>query len=85
MPVNIKPIRKDLAKVLSKHNLLRKFEKQIALFQDNPYYPSLRTEILEPKHLKIYSFRIDRKYRAVFVYLGKNIVEVIDINRHYND
>lgn len=85
MPTIVKPLRKDLVTALKRHNLIRKFEKQIALFQNNLYYPSLHTEILEPKHLKLYSFRIDRKYRAIFVYLGKNTIEVIDINCHYND
>lgn len=85
MPVKIKPLREDLITVLVKHNLLRKLEKQVALFQSNPHYPSLHTEILEPKHLKIYSFRVDRKYRAIFVYLGKNTIEIVDINCHYND
>ncbi len=28
---------------------------------------------LEPKHLKVYSFRIDRKYRAIFIIInGEN-------------
>lgn len=85
MPINIKPIRKDLEKILVKHSLARKFAKQINLFQNNPYHPSLRTEILEPKKLKLYSFRLDRKYRAIFIYCGENTVEIIDINCHYGD
>ena len=85
MPVTIRPLRKDLVSTLKRYGLVRKFEKQILLFQGNPHYPSLHTEILEPKNLMVYSFRIDRKYRAIFIYLGKNTIEIVDINCHYND
>jgi len=68
---------------LKKHNLVKKFVKQAGLFCQNPCYPSLNTEILEPRQLKIYSFRIDSKYRAVFVFFDKNTVEIVDINLHY--
>lgn len=85
MAIDIKPLRKDLQKTLTKHSLVSKFKKQIKLFQNNPYHPSLHTEILEPKKLKLYSFRLDLKYRAVFVYCGKNTIEIIDINCHYRD
>lgn len=85
MPINIRPLRGDLKKILTKHNLARKFAKQTKLFQNNPYHPSLHTEILEPKRLKLYSFRLDRKYRAIFIYRGENTVEIIDINCHYRD
>ena len=83
MPISIKALRKDLKATLVKHNLMAKLEKQILLFQNNPRHPSLHTELLKPKHLKLYSFRLDRKYRAIFIYLGKNTVEIIDINCHY--
>lgn len=79
----IKPLRADLIDYLLKHNLTKKFEKQIKLFQNNPRHPSLNTEILEPKTLKLYSFRIDRKYRAIFILVSPDHAEVIDINDHY--
>lgn len=85
MPIVIKPIRNDLQKFLIKRNLFSRYRKQARLFETNPAHPSLHTEVLEPKNLRIYSFRIDRKYRAIFIYLGSNEIEVIDINRHYND
>jgi Txe/YoeB family toxin of Txe-Axe toxin-antitoxin module len=68
---------------LRKRNLIRKFKKQIKTFSQNPSYPSLKTEILEPKSLKIYSFRIDKKYRAIFVIVKANEIEIVDINDHY--
>jgi len=78
----IKPLRPDLNKYLKRHGLEKKFGKQLKLFQESPSHPSLNTELLEPKKLRIYSFRIDRKYRAIFIYRNGE-VEVIDINLHY--
>lgn len=79
----VKPLRNDLLKYLTKRNLHKKFNKQIKLFEKNPRHPSLNTERLEPKHLTVYSFRIDRKYRAIFIFIEKDNVEIIDINDHY--
>lgn len=81
MPV-VKPLRADLEKYLNKKGIRKKFEKQLKLFSEKINYPSLNTEVLEPKHLRIYSFRIDRKYRAYFIYQAEE-VEIIDINLHY--
>lgn len=78
----IKPLRDDLKKYLVRHGLEKKFVKQVRLFEEDIRYPSLHTEILEPKELRIYSFRINKKYRAIFVYIDGE-VEVIDINPHY--
>jgi plasmid maintenance system killer protein len=64
--MKIKPIRKDLTEYLNSHNLLKKFQKASTLFEENMRHPSLNTELLEPHHYGIYSFRIDKKYRALF-------------------
>lgn len=82
--MTVKPLRPDLAAYLKTHNLAKKFNKQIALFTVNPRYPSLHTEKLEPKILNLYSFRIDRKYRAIFMLINPDQIEIIDINDHYN-
>lgn len=81
--MKIKPLRDDLYGVLKKHKLERKFAKQKLLFEQNYRYPSLHTEKLEPKHLNIYSFRIDRKWRAIFVITKEKEAEIVDINPHY--
>lgn len=81
--MNILPLSKRLLKYLKAHNLTKRFEKQKLIFEANPFYPSLHTEILEPKHLKIYSFRISQQYRAIFIYSGNSEIEIIDINDHY--
>lgn len=81
--MQVKPLRPDLQKYIKNHNLSKKFSKQLNQFEKNPRHPSLRTEILIPKHLKIYSLRIDRKYRAIFILSNSNLAEIVDINDHY--
>lgn len=77
------PINKRLILCLQAHKLRGKFEKQKQLLEANPYHPSLNVELLEPKHLRLFSFRVDRKYRAIFIFVAPNIIEIIDINNHY--
>jgi len=81
--MQIKPIREDLEKYLKKHNLKKKFEKAKKLFEADPFYPSLNTEMLEPKERLIYSFRLDKKYRAIFIYIDENSIEIITFTNHY--
>lgn len=81
--MTIKPLRPDLQKYLIKHNLVLKFNKQIKTFKNNPRHPSLHTGTLEPKSLKLHSFRIDRKYRVVFGTTIDGKMEIVDINVHY--
>ncbi|KKQ91899.1 MAG: hypothetical protein UU16_C0030G0002 [Candidatus Woesebacteria bacterium GW2011_GWA2_40_7] len=82
--MRIKPLRQDLTSFLKKRNLTRKFARQSQVFVANPRHPSLNTEVLEPKNLRIYSFRVDKKYRAVFVFLTPDFIEIVDINNHYS-
>lgn len=77
-----KSLNLELLKYLRKHGLEKKFNRQLLILQDNFRHPSLHTEILEPRSRKVYSFRIDIKYRAIFV-VRKGEVEIIDINDHY--
>ena len=76
-------LRDDIKKYLRKHGLLRKWEMAKRLFENDPFYPSLNTELLEPKHRRIYSFRLDEKYRAIFIYLPEDKVEIIAVTKHY--
>ena len=69
--MKIKPLREDLKKYLQKHNLEKKWDKAKKLFENDPFYPSLNTELLEPKDRLIYSFRLDKKYRVIFIYRKK--------------
>ena len=77
------PVQEEIIEYLRKHQLLKKFKKQCEFLVTNPNHPSLNLEILEPKHLKLYSFRIDKKYRATFIFRGPDIVEILDANNHY--
>ncbi len=79
----IKPLREDLEKYLKKHTLEKKYKKAKELFEYNPFYPSLNTELLEPKERLIYSFRLDKKYRAIFIYVDNNTIEIIAFTNHY--
>ena len=81
--MKIKDLRDDLKSYLKKHNLEKKYYKAKTLFENDPFYPSLHTELLEPKERLIYSFRLDKKYRAIFIYVGKNEVEIVAITNHY--
>ena len=75
--------REDIKKYLEARNLLRKWEKAKKLFEENPEHPSLHTELMEPRHRLIYSFRIDKKYRALFICLSEKDIEVIAVTNHY--
>ena len=79
----IKPLRDDLEKYLKKHNLEKKYQKAKKLFEHDPFYPSLNTELLEPKERLIYSFRLDRKYRAIFIYVNTDTIEIVAFTNHY--
>ena len=81
--MKVLPIHKDISDYLKKHNLERKFFKQLNLFLMNVSYPSLEVELLEPKHLKFWSFRVDKRYRAIFIFRESNVIEVLDVNNHY--
>lgn len=81
--MRIGPLRDNLIEYLQKHNLLKQWDKRKYLFEQNPKLPGLNTELLEPKHLKLYSFRLTQKYRVIFIYTGNSEVDIIDINDHY--
>jgi len=81
--MRIRPLRDDIVEYLQKRNLVKQWEKRKYLFEQNPKLSGLNTELLEPKHLKLYSFRLTQKYRVIFVYVGNQEIEVIDINDHY--
>jgi len=82
MPV-ITELREDIREYIKKHGLLKKWHKAKSLFENNPSHPSLNTELLEPRHRGIYSFRIDVKYRALFICQTESIVEIIAVTKHY--
>jgi len=82
MPI-ILDLREDIEEYIKKHGLSKKWEKAKRLFENDPSHPSLNTELLEPKHRLIYSFRIDKKYRALFICLSEDTIEMLAVTRHY--
>ncbi|MDA1169024.1 MAG: hypothetical protein O3A36_01655 [bacterium] len=64
--MEIKPLRKDVLQYLHKHNLDKKWTKTKMLLEQNVRHPSLHVELLEPRWRGVYSFRLDRQYRAIF-------------------
>ena len=81
--MQVLPIHPEVEVFLKKRGLKKKFEKQKRLFEVSPFYPSLETDLLEPRQMKIWSFRLDRKYRVIFIFRNKETIEIIDINNHY--
>lgn len=80
--MELAPLRDDLRKFLRKRNLVKKWEKAEKLFQANVRYPSLSVELLEPRWRGIYSFRLDKKYRALF-FVKDSVAEIFQITKHY--
>ncbi len=81
--MKIKDLRDDIYEYIKTHNIVKKYEKAKKLFENDPFYPSLNTELLEPKDRLIYSFRLDKKYRAIFIYTDTNTIEIVAITNHY--
>jgi Txe/YoeB family toxin of Txe-Axe toxin-antitoxin module len=80
--MKVKPLKDEVVKYLKKHQLEKKFRKAQELFEQDVNHSSLNVEILEPKRLKVYSFRVDKKYRAIFITDGDEI-EIITVTNHY--
>lgn len=79
----ISDLRDDIEEYIAEHRLHKKWQKAKTMFEQNPFHPSLHTELLEPKHRLIYSFRLDRKYRAIFVAHSADVIEIIAVTKHY--
>lgn len=80
--MEIKVVSPKVYVYLDRHKLLSKWYKAVILFERNIKHPSLEVELLEPKKERIYSFRIDRKYRALFV-INHNTALVFRVTNHY--
>ena len=80
--MEIIPLTNKQEKYLKKYRLTNKFQKQINLLIDNPSHPSLNTEKLVPKNCGLYSFRIDKKFRAIFV-TDNQVIKIVALTNHY--
>ena len=81
--MEIKPLKPRLEKFLAEHQLNKKWKKAKNLFESDVRHPSLNVELLEPKWRGIFSFRLDKKYRALFFIDRNNQAEILQITKHY--
>ncbi|KKP72453.1 MAG: hypothetical protein UR68_C0015G0014 [Candidatus Roizmanbacteria bacterium GW2011_GWA2_35_19] len=82
--MEILPLSEKVKNKIEKQGLRRKFDKQTKLLINNLKHPGLNIELLEPREYGIYSFRIDIKHRALFVFRpDKQAVEILAITLHY--
>lgn len=63
-------------------SICRKVEKQEKLFRQNPLHPSLHIEKLEPRGRQIWSFRVDKRYRILFRFIGRDKALFLTIGPH---
>ncbi len=80
--MKLRPLEKHVLRRIKKWHLEKKWQKAITLFLTNSQHPSLNSELMKPKHRGIYSFRIDKKYRALYFIEGYEI-EIFQITKHY--
>ncbi len=80
--MQIQPLNKKVLKQIKKFGIERKCKKQISLLIENPLHPGLNMEKLEPRQVGLYSFRIDKSYRAIFR-IRNGIAEILLITQHY--
>jgi hypothetical protein len=80
--MEIKVVTPKVFRYLKERNLDDKWTKAVSLFESNIKHPSLNTELMAPKEEMIYSFRVDRKYRALFM-IKNSTAFVFRITNHY--
>lgn len=69
----------ELKKYLFKRGLVNKFQKQVKLFIQNPFHPSLHTELLEPRHLRFWSLRVGKRFRAIFIFRAPDKLRLLTL------
>ncbi len=82
--MTISSIDAQVQEYVSRRGLTSKFAKQLGFLESNPRHPSLNVELLEPRNKGIYSFRVDRKYRTLFIFRpDKQAIEILAVTDHY--
>ncbi|OGD53139.1 hypothetical protein A3J78_01025 [Candidatus Beckwithbacteria bacterium RBG_13_35_6] len=83
--VDVLPLNQKLIKKAQKLGVKRKLDKAIGFLSQNHRHPSLRVELLEPNQMGIWSFRLDKKIRALFIWRkDKKAIEILNITKHYH-
>lgn len=84
-PIIVLEIHSRITARAIKLGVKKKFDKALELFKNNPFHPSLNTELLIPKSMGIWSFRVDKKVRALFFFRDdRKAVELLNITVHYH-
>lgn len=85
MSIVILPPSKKLKDKIKHNNLEKVFNKQVDFLSQNSKHPSLQVKLLEPRSYGIYSFRINIKFRGLFIFRNeKKAIEIINITVHYH-
>lgn len=76
-------VQKVLKKIQQKdRQIANRIEKQIALFEENPKHPSLRTHKLSGRVGNMWSISITMSIRMVYVFLDQGNVIFVKIGTH---
>lgn len=76
-------VQSELKKIYQKEKkLANRIEKQIALFEENPKHPSLRTHKLSGSMNNIWSISITMSIRMVYILIDKDTALFIKIGTH---
>lgn len=60
------------------------FQKRLRLFLENPYHPLLENHVLHGEWQEFRSINVTGDYRALYYYIGDNMVEFFTIDTHSN-
>ena len=80
--MEIIPFTKKQEQYIKRFGLKKKIDKQIKLLSIQPRNKSLNIEKLNPASAGLYSFRIDKKYRAIFA-VSNGVIKIITLTNHY--
>lgn len=73
----------EIEKIFQKEKLLAdRIEKQLALFEENPKHPSLRTHRLSSTIKNLWSISITKSIRMIYILLDENNALFVKIGTH---
>lgn len=76
-------VQREIIKIQKNdRKLASKIEKQIALFEENPKHPSLRTHKLTGEPNNMWSISITMSIRMVYILLDRNSALFVKIGTH---
>lgn len=78
MPVKIE-VTKQAEDRAKGFGMSKQLERKKNFFINDPSHPSLHFELLQPKQLGRYSFRLNDQYRAIVIKNAPNEYTIIDV------